>query len=80
MAPLKPGVAQLAFWAAEDMARNQERDRAYHLVGIRYSRRRPNWTVLDARLQALEQHLGVQAVVLEDRRERLLRIGVDHGA
>ncbi|MEC8214899.1 MAG: lysophospholipid acyltransferase family protein [Cyanobacteriota bacterium] len=76
MAPLEPGVAQLAFWAAEDMARNQD-PRSLHVipVGIRYSWRRPNWTVLDARLQALEQHLGVQAVVPEDRRERLLRIG-----
>ena len=76
MAPLEPGVAQLAFWAAEDMARNQD-PRSLHVipVGIRYSWRRPNWTVLDARLQALEQHLGVQVVVPEDRRERLLRIG-----
>ncbi len=76
MAPLEPGVAQLAFWAVEDMAKSQDQ-RSLHVipVGIRYCWRRPDWSVLDARLEALEQHLGVEAADQEDRRERLLRIG-----
>ena len=76
MAPLEPGVAQLAFWAVEDMAKSQDQ-RSLHVipVGIRYCWRRPDWSVLEARLEALEQHLGVEAADQEDRRERLLRIG-----
>ena len=76
MAPLEPGVAQLAFWAVEEMAKIQDH-RSLHVipVGIRYCWRRPDWSVLDARLKALEQHLGVEAADQEDRRERLLRIG-----
>ena len=76
MAPLEPGVAQLAFWAAEDMAKNKDQ-RSLHVipVGIRYCWRRPNWSVLDARLTALERHLGVDSSNQTDPRERLLLIG-----
>ena len=77
MAPLEPGVAQLAFWAADDMATVSDR-RAVHVVpvGIRYSWRRPDWSALDARLSCLEQHLGISIDQENDRRERLLQIGL----
>ena len=67
---------KLAFWAAEDMAKNKDQ-RSLHVipVGIRYCWRRPNWSVLDARLTALERHLGVDSSNQTDPRERLLLIG-----
>lgn len=60
MAPLEPGVAQLAFWAATDMEACQDR-RDVHVVpvGVRYGWRRPNWSHIDARLEGLEVHLGL---------------------
>ena len=78
MAPLEPGVAQIAFWAAEDMASIDDA-RTLHVipVGIRYGWRRPDWRALDARLIALEQHLGVDRSPTDDRRDRLLGIGAN---
>ena len=78
MAPLEPGVAQIAFWAAEDMASIDD-SRELHVVpvGIRYSWRRPDWRTLDARLIALEQHLGVDRNPTHDRRNRLMEIGAN---
>ena len=78
MAPLEPGVAQLAFWAAEDMDEADD-PRPLHVipVGIRYNWRRPDWAALEARLTALEQHLGLSPEDQGNRRERLLRIGAE---
>ena len=83
MAPLEPGVAQLAFWAAEDM--NQAEDSRQLLllpIGLRYRWRRQNWQALDQRLNALEQHLGLNSLHWDQsqapnqhRRQRLLAIG-----
>lgn len=77
MAPLEPGVAQLAFWAATDMDASQDK-RDVHVVpvGIRYSWRRPNWSHIDARLEGLEAHLGLDRAPTKGRRERLLDIGI----
>ena len=76
MAPLEPGVAQLAFWAAADMELCEDK-RDVHIipVGIRYSWRRPNWKRIDDRLQELEIHLGLKLNSTKDRRDRLLMIG-----
>ena len=78
MAPLEPGVAQLAFWAAEALDAADD-PRPLHVipVGIRYRWRRPDWTALEARLTALEQHLGVTPEDQGGRRERLLHIGTE---
>ena len=47
MAPLEPGVAQLAFWAAEDLEKaNDERPLVVLPIGIHYSWRHPNWIAL----------------------------------
>lgn len=77
MAPLEPGVAQLAFWAATDMATGHDQ-RDVHIVpvGIRYSWRRPNWSRVDARLKQLELHLGLNQNPSKGRRERLLDLGM----
>ena len=84
MAPLEPGVAQLAFWAAEDLDKaGDDRHLEVVPVGIHYSWRRHNWRALDARLDALEQHLGIPAMEewADDpdttRRERLIQIGMN---
>ena len=84
MAPLEPGVAQLAFWAAEDLDKaGDERQLEVLPVGIHYSWRQHNWRALDARLAALERHLGIS--VGRDgsgdpetgRRNRLIQIGMN---
>ena len=84
MAPLEPGVAQLAFWAAEDLDKaGDDRHLEVVPVGIHYNWRRHNWRALDARLDALEQHLGIPAMEewADDpdttRRERLIQIGMN---
>ena len=47
MAPLEPGVAQLAFWAAEDLEKaNDERPLEVLPIGIHYSWRHPNFCLL----------------------------------
>ena len=82
MAPLEPGVAQLAFWAAEDLEKDGN-NRALKVlpVGIRYSWRQQRWTALDERLTALENHLGVDGPRnptddhFNEHRSRLLNIG-----
>ena len=62
MAPLEPGVAQLAFWAAEDLERaNDEHPLKVLPIGIHYSRRHPDWIALKARLASLESHLGISS-------------------
>ena len=62
MAPLEPGVAQLAFWAAEDLEKaNDERPLEVLPIGIHYSWRHPNWIALEARLACLERHLGISS-------------------
>ena len=84
MAPLEPGVAQLAFWAAEDLEKAGDARQLEVLpVGIQYSWRKHNWGVLDARLNALERHLGIPTPAAypgdpeTTRRERLIQIGMN---
>ena len=84
MAPLEPGVAQLAFWAAEDLEKAGDARQLEVLpVGIQYSWRKHNWGALDARLNALERHLGIPTAAVSPgnlettRRERLIEIGMN---
>ena len=84
MAPLEPGVAQLAFWAAEDLDKAGDARQLEVLpVGIHYSWRQHNWGALDARLEALEGHLGISSASdgsgdpERDRRDRLIQIGMN---
>ena len=84
MAPLEPGVAQLAFWAAEDLDKaGDERQLQVLPVGIHYSWRQHNWNALDARLDALERHLGIPKPDPgagdgdTSRRDRLIQIGMN---
>ena len=84
MAPLEPGVAQLAFWAAEDLEKaNDVRPLEVLPIGIHYSWRHHNWEALDARLTALERHLGISNADADpenaqaSRRDRLIQIGMN---
>ena len=84
MAPLEPGVAQLAFWAAEDLEKARDLRQLDVLpVGIHYRWRQHNWGALDARLSALEGHLGISSANAEpenaetSRRDRLIQIGMN---
>ena len=84
MAPLEPGVAQLAFWAAEDLDKaGDERQLEVLPVGIHYSWRKHNWNALDARMDALERHLGISSPSAgagdgdTSRRDRLIQIGMN---
>ena len=84
MAPLEPGVAQLAFWAAEDLERaNDERPLEVLPIGIHYSWRHPDWIALKARLASLEHHLGISSPDAgpdnseTTSRDRLIQIGMN---
>ena len=84
MAPLEPGVAQLAFWAAEDLEKaNDERPLVVLPIGIHYSWRHPNWIALEARLACLERHLGISSPDAgpdnpeTSSRDRLIQIGMN---
>ena len=82
MGPLEPGVAQLAFWASEDLVKaNDVRPLEVLPIGIHYSWRQHNWDALDARLTALECHLGISDADPENseesRRDRLIQIGMN---
>lgn len=58
--PLEPGVAQLAFWCANDLQKAQRDERvAIAPIGIRYFYIHPPWTKLDALLTQLEQDCGI---------------------
>ena len=83
MAPLEPGVAQLAFWAADELDKSDDPRRLEVLpIGIHYSWRKQNWIALNARLLALENHLNIQPAessAPDDRtaqQNRLIQIGL----
>jgi hypothetical protein len=79
-APLEPGVAQLAFWAQQDLSSVDGPAEVLVVpVGIRYQWHRADWNGLDQRLENLEHHLGLPGgtgpSVDSERYDRLQRIG-----
>ncbi len=62
VAPLEPGVAQLAFWCAEDLAKA---DRPEHVViipiGLQYSYSGNHWPTIEALLTDLETQVVIDA-------------------
>ena len=85
ISPLEPGVAQLAFWCAEDLARIDRVESVVVLpINIQYFYDRPQWSKLDRLLSNLERDCGlaVQTVKTTDTEKaielfypRLLRLG-----
>ncbi len=60
MGPLEPGVAQLAFWCAEDLARSHRSEQVFVVpIGIQYRYVKPNWGALARLLSYLETQSGL---------------------
>jgi 1-acyl-sn-glycerol-3-phosphate acyltransferase len=57
---LEPGVAQLAFWTADDLARSGRTERMTLLpIGVQYGDVQPVWAAIEALLGALERDTGL---------------------
>ncbi len=67
IAPLEPGLAQIAFWTCDDLAA-AGRDEPVLIVpiGVRYELLRPSWQRIDQLLLLLERQLGVGAAAAGD--------------
>ena len=79
VSPLEPGVAQLAFWTADDLARAGRPERMELLpIGLQYSFTRPPWPAIAALLDRLEREAGLEATATDLAPEalyaRLLRL------
>ena len=84
ISPLEPGVAQLAFWCAEDLAKANRVERVIVLpINIQYSYINPQWSKLNLLLGKLEADCGLseQAIEIASTEleqlclKRLLRLG-----
>jgi 1-acyl-sn-glycerol-3-phosphate acyltransferase len=66
VSPLEPGVAQLAFWCLEDLAKaNRTEEVLIVPIGIRYHYLKPPWSQLDRLLSQLEADSGLPPQRLE---------------
>ncbi|MGB6299132.1 MAG: 1-acyl-sn-glycerol-3-phosphate acyltransferase [Rivularia sp. (in: cyanobacteria)] len=66
ISPLEPGVAQLAFWCAEDLAKANRVERVVVLpINIQYSYINPQWLKLDRLLTKLEADCGLSKQTIE---------------
>ncbi|SBO44464.1 1-acyl-sn-glycerol-3-phosphate acyltransferase [Cyanobium sp. NIES-981] len=60
ISPLEPGLAQLAFWACEDLAAAGRPERVVIVpIGLRYPLLRPSWPRIERLLAPLERRLGL---------------------
>ncbi len=83
VSPLEPGVAQLAFWCAEDLAKADRTEEVIVVpINIQYHYINPQWSKLDQLLSKLEHDCGlsVSAVINSNNSEkfyysRLLNLG-----
>lgn len=79
VSPLEPGVAQLALWTADDLARAGRGERMVVLpLGLQYGFTRPVWPAIEALLSQLERDAGLQpsdhALAPEQLYRRMLRL------
>ncbi|EDY37255.1 phospholipid/glycerol acyltransferase [Cyanobium sp. PCC 7001] len=64
ISPLEPGLAQLAFWACEDLESARRCERVVIVpIGLRYPLLRPSWPRIERILTLLERRLGLPAPV-----------------
>ena len=85
ISPLEPGVAQLAFWCLEDLAKANRMEKVIVVpINIQYHYLNPQWSKLDRLLSSLEADCGLSTQVIdiastEEPEElyysRLLRLG-----
>ncbi len=74
VSPLEPGVAQLALWTADDLARAGRAERMVVLpLGLQYGFTRPVWPAIEALLSQLERDAGLSAPDHALEPERLYR-------
>ncbi len=60
ISPLEPGVAQLAFWSVEDLAKANRSERVVVVpINIQYHYPHPQWSKLDRLLSNLEADCGL---------------------
>ena len=60
ISPLEPGVAQLAFWGVEDLAKHDRVERVVVVpINIQYHYLNPQWSKLDRLLSKLEADCGL---------------------
>lgn len=81
LSPLEPGVAQLALWTADDLARAQRPEATEVLpIGVQYSFTGPVWPAIERLLRQLEAEAGLppagaRCLDPEALYGRLLRLG-----
>jgi hypothetical protein len=76
---LEPGIAQIGFWAAEDMLKaRQEQELLIIPVGIQYEYGVESWDLIDAAIISLEQKSGLNKppITERDRYQRLYDLGI----
>ncbi|MGB3788118.1 MAG: 1-acyl-sn-glycerol-3-phosphate acyltransferase [Phormidesmis sp.] len=60
LGPLEPGVAQLGFWCAEDLARDRRSEKVYIIpIGLQYRYEQACWPELQKLLARLETESGL---------------------
>ena len=80
---LEPGVAQLAFWGVEDLAKANRREKVIVVpINIQYHYINPQWSKLDWLLSNLETDCGLSGQAIANSKEpeelyyqRILRLG-----
>jgi 1-acyl-sn-glycerol-3-phosphate acyltransferase len=81
LSPLEPGVAQLGFWAVEDLQKAGRAETVWILpIGVQYSYVDQPWDKLDQLMSELEAHVGIlpspqQQAPQQDYYQRLLHLG-----
>lgn len=83
VSPLEPGVAQLAFWCVEDLAKANRVERVKIVsINIQYRYLNPRWSKLDRLLSQLETDCGLSQLAKDPSQttaelaySRLLRLG-----
>jgi 1-acyl-sn-glycerol-3-phosphate acyltransferase len=71
IAPLEPGLAQLAFWACDDLEAAGRQERVVIVpIGLRYPLLRPGWQRIERLMALLERRLGLATPAGADTAER----------
>ncbi|MEM1369270.1 MAG: 1-acyl-sn-glycerol-3-phosphate acyltransferase [Cyanobacteria bacterium P01_H01_bin.15] len=65
VSPIEPGVAQLGFWAMEDIENLKQEDIIILPLGLRYQYVTPPWAAIDQLLTELETNAGMAPLKLE---------------
>ncbi|ELR97220.1 hypothetical protein [Gloeocapsa sp. PCC 73106] len=67
ISPLEPGIPQLSFWCAEDIAKAQRKEKVLVVpIGIQYYYEDPPWEAIASLLSRLEQDCGLVVTAQEN--------------